>query len=139
MAMFEEICTTYAVDRQRVYLTGLSDGGIFTYLLGLTRAQMFTGLAPVAGQLHPMTDVLLRRGHGKDVPIFIVHGVHDFIFPIQSIRDAHRLLQHIGYAVTYHELPDWGHAYTYRINEELVLPWFESLGAKPNLSEPANE
>ena len=29
--------------------------------------------------------------------------------------------------VRYTELPDWGHAYTYSINETLVLPWFEQL------------
>ena len=30
-------------------------------------------------------------------------------------------------SVSYTELPDWGHAYTYSINETLVLPWFEQL------------
>jgi hypothetical protein len=29
-------------------------------------------------------------------------------------------------SLIYKELPDWGHAYTYSINETLVLPWFES-------------
>jgi phospholipase/carboxylesterase len=128
LAMLENICTTYVVDRQRVYLTGLSDGGIFTYLLGLAQSHLFAGIAPIAGELHPMTDPLLRNKQGQDTPLFIIHGAKDFIFPVESVRSGQELLKKIGYNVTYHELPDWGHAYTYRINETLVLPWFESLG-----------
>lgn len=126
-AMLEEVCAMYAVDRRRVYLTGLSDGGTFTYLLGLSCADLFAGAAVIAGDFHPMMDPLLRKKEGKELPLLIVHGVRDFIFNIESIRQAHTLLQTLSYNVTYQELPDWGHAYTYTINEQRVLPWFESL------------
>lgn len=129
LAMLEDVRTAYAVDRRRIYLTGLSDGGIFTYLLGIAQAQLFAGLAPVAGELHPMVDPLLRQKQGRDVPLLIIHGAKDFIFPVQSVRSAQGLLTKLGYNVTYHELPDWGHAYPYRINEQIVLPWFASLRA----------
>lgn len=128
LAMLEDVCTTYSVDRQRVYLTGLSDGGIFVYLLGLAHSRLFAGIAPIAGELHPMTDPMLRNKQGRETPLLIIHGAKDFIFPVASVRSGQDLLKKIGYNVTYHELPDWGHAYTYRINETLVLPWFESLG-----------
>jgi hypothetical protein len=47
---------------------------------------------------------------------------------VRSVRSSCELLQKIGYNVTYTELPEWGHAYTYSINEQLVMPWFASLG-----------
>ena len=125
--MFDEVCASYAVDKSRVYLSGLSDGGTFTYMLGLSRPDMFTGIAPIAGDFHAMLDPMLRRKQGQDLPLYIVHGVHDFIFPVATIRQGYELLSHIGYNATYEELPDWGHAYTSRINEKLVLPWFEGL------------
>ena len=128
--MFEEVCQTYAVDRSRVYLTGLSDGGTYTYLLGLYRSEMFAGIAPVAGDFHYMIDDLLYQKQGIELPIYIVHGAHDHIFPVESIRDGHKLLTRIGYNSTYEELPDWGHAHTSSVNEELVFPWFESLSPK---------
>ena len=128
--MFEEVCQTYAVDRSRVYLTGLSDGGTYTYLLGLYRSEMFAGIAPVAGDFHYMIDDLLHQKQGIELPIYIVHGAHDHIFPVESIRDGHKLLTRIGYNSTYEELPDWGHAHTSSVNEELVFPWFESLSPK---------
>jgi phospholipase/carboxylesterase len=122
--MLEEVCTTYAVDRKRVYLSGLSDGGTFTYLFGLSSAELFAGIAVIAGEMHAMVDPLLRRSQGKTVPM-----PQDFIFDVAFTRQSVTLLQRLGYNVTYQELPDWGHAYTYTINEQRVLPWFESISS----------
>ncbi|MGH7961231.1 MAG: hypothetical protein ACRERD_05320, partial [Candidatus Binatia bacterium] len=129
-AMLDEVLATYTVDRKSIYLTGLSDGGIFTYILGLAQAELFAGIAPVAGELHQMADPLLRQGKGKGLPLLVVHGAHDFIFPVESVRQTNGLLQKLGYNLTYTELPDWGHAYCYKINEQIVLPWFESVSAR---------
>ncbi len=126
-AMLTEVCETYNVDRKRVYLSGLSDGGTFSYIFGLASAELFAGIAPIAGDFHPMMDLLLRQKKGIDTPLLVVHGAHDKIFPIETARQACQLIERIGYKVTYRELPDWGHAYPYKINEQIVLPWFASL------------
>jgi phospholipase/carboxylesterase len=127
LVMLDEVAAQYSVDRSRLFLTGLSDGGIMTYLLGIERHEMFTGIAPVAGALHPMVDPMLRARSGRELPIFVVHGVHDFIFPVTFTRQTNELLKSLGYNLKYEELPEWGHALTYSINERLVMPWFESL------------
>ena len=127
MEMLDEVSAAYAIDRSRTWLTGLSDGGIFTYIMGLERHEMFAGLAPVAGALHMATDPMLRTGTGRELPIFVIHGVHDFIFPVTFTRQTNALLTTLNYNVKYEELPDWGHAFPYSINERLVMPWFESL------------
>jgi phospholipase/carboxylesterase len=133
--IFNEVTNEYAIDRNRVYLSGLSDGGMFTYILGLEQSQLFRGLAPVAGALHLAVDNMLREGRGKDTPLLVVHGVHDLIFPVNFTRQTCNLLKQIGYNVTYEELSDWGHAYPYSINERMVLPWFESLPPKTPAAE----
>jgi phospholipase/carboxylesterase len=127
LAMLEEVGAEYSIDRSRVFLTGLSDGGIMTYLLGIERHEMFRGIAPVAGALHPMVDPMLRARTGRELPIFVIHGVHDFIFPVTFTRQTNELLKSLGYNLKYEELPEWGHALTYSINEHLVMPWFESF------------
>jgi phospholipase/carboxylesterase len=127
MRMLDEVAEAYAIDRSRIYLTGLSDGGIFTYIMGLERHEVFAGLAPVAGALHMAADPMLRTGTGRELPIFVIHGVHDFIFPVAYTRQTNELLGSLKYNVKYEELPDWGHALTYSINERLVMPWFASL------------
>jgi phospholipase/carboxylesterase len=127
LAMLDEVAAEYSIDRSRLFLTGLSDGGIMTYLLGIERHEIFAGIAPIAGALHPMVDPLLRARTGREVPIFVIHGAHDFIFPVTFTRQTNDLLKSLGYNLKYEELPDWGHALTYSINERLVMPWFESL------------
>ena len=126
-AMLDEVCGEYAVDRGRVYLSGLSDGGTFTYLLGLGRPELFAGIAPVAADFSGMMDDMLRRRQGQNLPICIVHGAHDHIFPVDPIRKGHGLLNRLGYNARYEELPDWGHSHCSGINERLVMPWFEGL------------
>lgn len=130
LRMLDEITNEYSIDPARVYLTGLSDGGIFTFIFGFENSRLFCGLAPVAGVLHPALDPLLRQNRGKDTPILMIHGGQDFIFPVAFARQAFDLFKAIGYQATYEELADWGHAYPYSINESMVMQWFESLPPK---------
>ncbi|PCH51039.1 MAG: hypothetical protein COC20_06085 [Cellvibrionales bacterium] len=126
-ACIEEVCGEYNVDRQRILLTGLSDGGTFSYLAAFSWPELFAGVAPIAGELSQIADPMLRQKVAKDVPFYVIHGFHDHIFHIKTVQSTCGLLEHLGYNLKFDELPDWGHAYPYKINEERVLPWFESL------------
>ncbi len=124
LAILEEVMDEYAVNTSRILVSGLSDGGTFSYALGISCPKLFVGIAPIAGVLLPRLDYKQATA----LPIFIVHGAKDFIFPVSSARMARDFLQGQEFeSLTYTELPDWGHAYTYSINETLVLPWFEKL------------
>lgn len=127
ISIFAQVCRDYRVDRRRVFLTGLSDGGTFSYLLAFERPELFAGVAPVAGEMHEIADNLVRLGAGKRLPFYVIHGALDHIFPVQTQRSTSELLKHLGYQIRYDELADWGHAYPYQINEKRILPWFESL------------
>ncbi|MBK8959357.1 MAG: hypothetical protein IPM80_13200 [Proteobacteria bacterium] len=126
-AMLAELAVRYRYDARRVLLSGLSDGGSFAYCLGLSCPSLWSGVAPIAGVLHPVMDALLRARHGLGLPLFVVHGGRDFIFDVRSVRSHCALLTELGYTLTYTELPEWGHAYTDAINEERVWPWFAAL------------
>jgi phospholipase/carboxylesterase len=127
LSIVEELLDEYAIDTGRLFATGLSDGGTFTYAIGLSCPKLFAGIAPIAGVLGPWA----VPEESKTLPMFIVHGAKDFIFPVAMARAAYTLFNDNGFEnVTYKELPEWGHAYTYSINETLVLPWFESLPSR---------
>ncbi len=119
-AMLAAVAARYQLDNGRIYLSGLSDGGSFAYVFGLSCPSLIAGVAPIAGVLHPVVDPLLRQKQGLDLPLFVVHGAQDFIFDVRSVRSQCALLEKLGYRITYTELPDWGHAYTNAINEQLV-------------------
>ena len=129
LSIVEELLDEYAIDTSRLFATGLSDGGTFSYAIGLSCPKLFAGIAPIAGA--GMFVSFFDLEQSKNLPVFIVHGAKDFIFPVETARMTHDLLTRSGFAnLTYEELPDWGHAYTYSINETLVLPWFESLPSR---------
>ena len=114
----------YSIDPDRILVTGLSDGGTFSYALGSSRPHLFSAIAPVAGVLPPWLDMQ----KATSLPFLIIHGGQDFIFPVAVARLAHATLIDNGLTnVTFTELPEWGHAYTYSINETHILPWFEGL------------
>jgi dienelactone hydrolase len=125
--MLAALTTRYQIDAGRIYLSGLSDGGSFAYVFGLSCPSLIAGVAPIAAVLHPVADQLLRQKQGLEVPLFVVHGAQDFIFDVRAVRSQVALLEKLGYRVTYTELPHWGHAYTNNINEQLVWPWFAGL------------
>jgi phospholipase/carboxylesterase len=127
LSIVEELLDEYAIDTGRLFATGLSDGGTFSYAIGLSCPRLFAGVAPIAGVLGPWA----VPEESKKLPLFIVHGAKDFIFPVAMARAAYTLFTDNGFEnVTYKELPEWGHAYTYSINETLVLPWFEGLPSR---------
>lgn len=127
LAAMDAIAAARPVDGARVLLTGLSDGGTFGYLLALGAPDRFRALAPIAGVLPPALEPALRAGRGRDLPLHVVHGAHDAIFPVHTARTATALLARLGYDVTYTELDDWGHALTNDINETLLAPWFDAI------------
>ena len=80
-ALVESVCASWPVDRQRLLLTGLSDGATFTLLAGLAEDSPFSHLAPVSGVLHPANFGLgnLARARGRRVRL--CHGALDWLFP----------------------------------------------------------
>lgn len=117
------------IDADRILLTGLSDGATFTLLYGLAHPDVYRALAPLCGVLHPANEVLgnLRRASG--VPIYLVHGAQDFLFPVALARAARDTLTAAGATLKYRELADLSHTYP-RSENIAILRWFESLPAR---------
>jgi len=49
IALLDNVESKYAIDKKRVYLTGLSMGGFGTWSLGITYPERFAAMAPVCG------------------------------------------------------------------------------------------
>ncbi|KPF96682.1 hypothetical protein IP86_15990, partial [Rhodopseudomonas sp. AAP120] len=58
----------------------------------------------------------------RGLPIQIVHGRHDWMFPVELARQAHHALVAAGADVTYREIDDLSHTYPREINASL-LAW----------------
>lgn len=120
--MLESIGARYPIDRSRVLLTGMSDGGTYALLCGLLEDAPYTHLAPACGALHPflLANGGMERAHGR--PIYLIHGALDWMFPVGMARMGREALEAAGAAVTYREIADLSHTYP-RDENPRILDW----------------
>ena len=112
----------WTIDDTKLLLTGMSDGGTFSYVSGMQSGSRFTHLAPVAASFHPLMAEMADRDRLQDLPIFLAHGELDWMFAVQIARDAAQALRAAGAKVTYREIDDLSHTYPREINRP-ILQW----------------
>jgi predicted peptidase len=85
-ALVDWIETEYAIDPQRVYLTGFSLGGFGTWALGLNAPDRYAALVPVAGGWEFGSDAVPPNICDlASKPIWVFHGAQDeTVKPVQS-------------------------------------------------------
>ena len=121
--MVDQVAADWNIDVNRLLLTGMSDGGTFTYVLGLRGGCRFTHLAPIAAAFHPMMLGFADAERVRGLPVRIVHGAQDWMFPPEMAQGAERALQQAGADVSYREIADLSHTYP-RDENAAILDWF---------------
>ena len=91
---------------ERIVLAGFSQGGAMALHTGLRHPVRLAGIMALSCYLPIASTVAAERGAAnKDVPIFMAHGRHDDIIPIQRAQQSREFLEKLGYAVEWHEYP----------------------------------
>ena len=124
--ILDSVRSRWNVDPARMLLTGMSDGGTFCYVTGLEQASPFTHLAPVAATFHPLMAEMADAERLRKLPIHIVHGRLDWMFPVQVARQTRLALAAAGANVTYRELDDLSHCYPREMNVP-ILNWLDGV------------
>jgi polyhydroxybutyrate depolymerase len=85
-AMIESMSKDFCIDPKRVYSTGMSMGGMFSYRLACELSDTIAAIAPVgAGMLvQPITDCHPSR----PVPVLHIHGTNDPAVPYSGGLDG---------------------------------------------------
>src|ERR1700736_5433993 len=120
--ILDSVRSRWNVDSSRMLLTGMSDGGTFCYVTGLHSASPFTHLAPVAATFHPLMAEMADADRLRGLPVYLVHGRLDWMFPVQVARQTRETLSAAGADVTYRELADLSHCYPREMNPA-ILSW----------------
>ena len=71
-ALVAKVQTQLNVDRQRIYATGMSNGGMMSHRLACEMADTFAAIAPVAG-----TDGTLQCTPSKPISVLHIHAKND--------------------------------------------------------------
>ena len=78
-AFLEDICETLPVDKNMVYLTGLSMGGTGTFMFAMANPEKFAAIAPICG-----SGIVWYAGALQNVPVYMYHGDCDDVVPISE-------------------------------------------------------
>ena len=102
--VINDLIDTYNIDENRIFVTGLSMGGMGTWDIMLRHPNLFVAGMPVCGCGSP--------GHAvniQDVPIWAFHGALDTTISVEGSRDMVSALNNINGDIHYTEYPDKGH------------------------------
>lgn len=122
LALLDDIESKYNVDKQRIYLTGLSMGGFGTWELARACPQKFAAIAPICGGgEHYLVAPL------KDVPIWTFHGAKDNVVPIRRTIEMVEALKKIKGDVKFTVYPETEHdSWTQTYENPELYEWFLS-------------
>ena len=99
LALLEEITRDYAVDTERIYLTGLSMGGYGAWNLGISYPEKFAAIAPICGGGELITVILSSRDKApalKSLGVWAFHGGKDPVVPVEESQRMVNALKKVG-------------------------------------------
>ena len=118
----KELIASYAVDPDRIYVSGISMGGFGTWDLICRYPEYFAAAIPVCGGL----DVTCAETI-KHIPIWTFHSDSDTIVLPVGTHSMVKALQELGSDITFTKTDPWGHgAWTPAYQEEELLVWLNS-------------
>ena len=118
-ALLDDVESTYHVDPDRVYVTGLSMGGFGTWALGLAEPERFAAIVPICGGGQSWL-----AGRLAGTPVWAFHGAKDEVVPLQASEEMVQAIQRAGGNVRLTVYPDRGHdAWTPTYDNPELYDW----------------
>jgi len=108
-ACFRDLGSRFAVDLDRIWVTGLSQTGFWAWQLGLTRPDRFAGIAPMGAVTWGTNGYLSNL---MSLAVFVLHGVNDKVCPVAQPRKTTQALTELGASVRYEEIADGAHDFS---------------------------
>jgi len=108
------------VDKDHIYVTGLSMGGFGTWALAAAYPDRFAAIVPICGGGSPASAAKL-----KDLPIWVFHGAKDRAVPPSRSEAMIKALKKAGSKkVKYTLYPDADHdSWTEAYNDPKLWEW----------------
>lgn len=126
--LLDEFIASNPVDTDRIYIMGLSMGGMGTFDLVCRYPNLFAAAIPICGGVNTerLTDF------SSETSFRIFHGDADPVVPVQLSREAYMELTKAGVSVEYIELPAVNHdSWSPAFNRDDFMPWlFEQRKSK---------
>ncbi len=134
-ALLNDIEKKYKVDKDRIYVTGLSMGGFGTWALAAYTPYRFAALVPICGGGEKFWVKKI-----KHVPIWVFHGAKDGAVPLDRSQTLVDVLKKEKADVSFTIYPEAGHdSWTETYNNPEVYEWLLKQKRKPEKEVRAAE
>lgn len=118
--LMDEVLQKEEVDRNRVYIMGLSMGAFGIFDLLHRRPDWFAAAVPICGG----GDTTKVHKYAKKLPLWVFHGADDSVVPVEASRMMVSAIKEAGGTVAYTEYPGIDHnSWDPAFAEEDLLPW----------------
>ena len=98
--ILQHVIDEYSIDENRLYSTGLSQGGYGTFNLNIKYPDLFAAMVPIAGGADlAEADKLVNK------PIWAFHAEDDAVIPVSHTRDIITAIENAGGSPIYTEYP----------------------------------
>lgn len=103
LTFLREITARYPTPNGKVVLAGFSQGALMAFDVGFRTDVELGGLVAMSGAIfeNDLPDLRAR----KDLPVLIIHGIHDDVIPVLAAHRTRRVLEEHGVEPEYHEFP----------------------------------
>jgi len=124
-ALLDDVLARLAVDRRRIYLTGLSMGGYGTWHLAARFPDRFAAIAPICGGGLGSLGFPEKARALRGVPVWAFHGAHDTSVPVEESQRLVDMLEQAGGDVRLTIYEDAGHdSWTRTYADPRLYQWF---------------
>jgi predicted peptidase len=129
ITLLDEIESKYRVEKNKIFVTGLSMGGQGTWTLALTQPNRFAAIAPVCGWTDSWEVCKISK-----IPTWVFHGAKDVVVPVKESEDmVNALKQCGGKEIKLTIYPDANHdSWTETYNNEELYKWLLSHSLNNN-------
>jgi len=120
--LIDNIIKNYPVDKNRIYLTGLSMGGFGTWDLAIAYPDKFAAIAPICGGsiIHAFQVEKI-----KNIPTWVFHGALDNVVPISNSAKIVQAAKAARNDMEFTVYPKAGHdSWTETYNNQALYEWF---------------
>jgi len=118
--LIDQIENDYRIDKERIYVTGISMGGFGTFSLAASDPERFAAAIPICGGMD-MKQVYLI----KDIPMWLFHGKKDQIVHFKNSERVVSALEKMGRKVEFTAYENADHdSWTETYNNPEIYRWF---------------
>ncbi len=135
--LMSEIKTTlekFNINKDKVFLSGFSDGGSGVFYLSMTKPMPFAGFIAMNGSLkvaEQLGELDIFPGNTNNKPFYIINTKGDFLYPLNQITPTIEYLERFNQNISF-KTPEGNHEMNYLKDEQTHLIAFINKHSNAN-------